>query len=116
MAKWAVVRSSAIGQIADIHKTNNRAVIKDQQMINTEVNMALNEIVRIGSMPFSFCQRAIEEQIHKEFQGAFDELERASGQEKIEAAGRLNRAVRKLYDFVGYGKMPHDLQFKRPKC
>jgi hypothetical protein len=61
-------------------------------------------------MPLRFPQREIEEQIHKEFRDAFDELERASGQQRIDAVARLNRAVRKLFDFVGYGKMPMDLQ------
>jgi hypothetical protein len=65
-------------------------------------------------MPFSFCQRAIEERIDKEFQAAFDELQRASGQEKVDATARLNRAVRALFDFVGYGKVPTDSQLKRP--
>ena len=59
-------------------------------------------------------QREIEKQIHKEFQAAFDELERASEQEKINATARLNWAVRRLFDFVGYGRVPMDLQFKRP--
>jgi hypothetical protein len=72
--------------------------------------------VRLETVAFGVPQRAIEKQIHKEFQDAFDALERASGQEQVDAIARLNRAVRKLYDFVGYGKMPHDLQFKRPKC
>jgi hypothetical protein len=65
-------------------------------------------------MPFRFPRREIEEQIHKEFQDAFDELERASRHHRIDAVARLNRAVRRLFDFVGYGKMPMDLQFKRP--
>ena len=65
-------------------------------------------------MPFRFPQRKIEEQIHKQFRAAFDELERASGKEKEAAAIRLNRAVRRLFDFVGYGIVPRDLQFDRP--
>ena len=60
-------------------------------------------------MPSRSPQRAIEEQIHKEFQDAFDELERVSGKEKTDATARLNRAVRRLFDFVGYGKVPRDL-------
>lgn len=67
-------------------------------------------------MLLRFPQRAIEEQIHEEFRAAFDELERASGREKIDAAVRLNRAVRRLYDFVGYDKVSQDLQSKRPAC
>ena len=60
-------------------------------------------------MLFRFPQCEIEEQIHKQFQAAFDELEPASGREKIDAAARLNRALRRLSDFVGYGKVPRDL-------
>jgi hypothetical protein len=73
--------------------------------------MALNDTVRLDSVAF---RRAIEEQIHKKFQDAFDELERASGQEKVDATARLNRAVRGLFDFVGYGKVPKNLHFKHP--
>jgi hypothetical protein len=76
--------------------------------------MTLNHIVRFDSVPFGFPQRTIEKQIHEEFQTAFDELERASGQEKVNATARLNLAVRRLFDFVGYGKLPKDLEFKRP--
>jgi hypothetical protein len=76
------------------------------------MKMALNDTMRLDSVAFGIPQTAIEEQIHKEFQDAFDELERAS--EKVDAAARLNRVVRRLFDFVGYGKMPTDLQFKRP--
>ena len=43
-----------------------------------------------------------------EHETALDELERASGREKIGAATRLNRAVRR-FDFVGYAKVPRDL-------
>jgi hypothetical protein len=60
-------------------------------------------------MTCTFSPQAIKEQVHKEFRAAFDELERASGQEKIDAAARLNRAVRRLFDFVGYGVVPRDL-------
>jgi hypothetical protein len=42
-------------------------------------------------MTCTFSPQVIKEQVHKEFRAAFDELERASGQEKIEAAARLNR-------------------------
>ena len=76
--------------------------------------MALNDTVRLDSVAFGIPQRLIEEQIHKEFQDAFDGLERASGQEQVDATARLNRAVRRLFDFVGYGKMWTDLHFKRP--
>jgi hypothetical protein len=65
-------------------------------------------------MSFDSPQRAIEEQIHKEFQDAFDEFERASGHAKVAATARLNRAVRRLFDFVGYGRVPTDSQLKRP--
>jgi len=53
----------------------------------------------------------IEEHIRKDFQAAFDEHERAPGNQKADAAVRLNRAMRRLYDFVGYGKVPPDLDF-----
>jgi hypothetical protein len=76
--------------------------------------MVLNDNVRLDSVAFDIPQSAIEEQIHKEFQDAFDGLERASRQERLDATARLNRAVRRLFDFVGYGKVPTDLQFKRP--
>jgi len=71
--------------------------------------------VRLDSVAFGVPQSAIEKQIHKEFQDAFDALERASGQGKVEATARLNRAVRRLFDFVGYGKVPTDSQLKRPE-
>jgi hypothetical protein len=64
-------------------------------------------------MPSIFPPQVIKEQVHKEFRAAFDELERASAKEKEAAAARLNRAVRRLYDFVGYGKVPQELQSPR---
>jgi hypothetical protein len=57
-----------------------------------------------------FSPQIIKEQVHNEFRAAFDELERASGKEKEAAAARLNRAVRRSYNFVGYGKVPEELQ------
>ena len=48
--------------------------------------------VRLDSVAFGVPQSAIEKQIHKEFQDAFDALERASGQGKVDATARLNRA------------------------
>ena len=65
--------------------------------------------VRLDPVAFGVPQSAIEKQIHKEFQAAFDEFERASGQAKVTATSRLNRAVRRLFDFVGYGKVPGGL-------
>jgi hypothetical protein len=88
--------------------------LKDKQVLNPDLKMALNDTGRLDSVAFGVPQRASEEQIHKEFQDAFDELERASGQEKVDATARLNLAVRRLFDFVGYGKVPTDLQFKCP--
>ena len=41
-----------------------------------------------------------------EFENAFTALEQAPEAEKPRAASRLNRAVRRLYDLIGYGKMP----------
>jgi hypothetical protein len=51
-------------------------------------------------------QQEIEEQICMEFRDAFDELKRAPEREKAEAAERLHRAVRRLYDVVGSGRVP----------
>jgi len=64
-------------------------------------------------MPSSIPQHEIEERIRQEFQAAFDELERACDKEKAGAAAHLNRAMRRLYDFVGHGEVPQDLQRKR---
>ena len=63
-------------------------------------------------LPYS-PEAEIEEHISKDFQAAFNEHELASGNQKAEAAARLNRALRRLYDFVGHGKMPADLEFRR---
>jgi len=63
-------------------------------------------------MPSRFTQHEIEKQIREEFQAAFDELERASQEEKADATDRLNRATRRLYDVVGNSKLPQDSQFK----
>ena len=57
-----------------------------------------------------FPPNVIKEQMDEEFRTAFDEVERTSGKEKQAATTRLNRAVRRLYDFVGYGKVPQDLK------
>ena len=46
------------------------------------------------------------ELVHDEFLIALDEFERAPATEKAGAAVRLNLAVRRLYDFVGHGKLP----------
>jgi hypothetical protein len=70
-------------------------------------------LARNDSMPFAFTQHEIENQIREEFRAAFDELERASGRDKAEATERLNQATRRLYDFVGYRKLPQDSQFER---
>ena len=50
----------------------------------------------------------LENRIRDEFDAAFAALEQASAEEKLGAAYRLNRAVRRVYDFVGYGKLPSD--------
>jgi hypothetical protein len=63
-------------------------------------------------MSSHFTQREIERQIREEFQAAFDELERASQEKKADAADRLNRATRRLYDFVGKRKLPKDSRLK----
>jgi hypothetical protein len=64
-------------------------------------------------MPSVFTQLEIEKQIREEFQAAFEELERASGEKRAEASERLNRATRRLYDFVGNRKLRDDSQFRR---
>lgn len=46
--------------------------------------------------------------IHRVFQDAVEELERAPGERKAEAAARLNVAMRRLYDFVASVKVPAD--------
>ena len=58
-------------------------------------------------MPSVILQPEIEDRIRREFQLALDKLEQASDKEKADATERLNRAVRRLYDFIGYGKA-HD--------
>jgi hypothetical protein len=58
-------------------------------------------------------QGEIEEEVRKEFRAAFEALQRAPEKEKAEAAARLNRAVRILYDFVGWGKVPRELPRRR---
>ena len=63
-------------------------------------------------MPSRFTQNEIEKQIREEFQAAFDELERVPQDEKADATDRLNRATRRLYDFVGNRKLPQDSRFK----
>jgi hypothetical protein len=59
-------------------------------------------------MPPVIPQNEIEEQIREEFRTAFDEWERAPENEKEAAGERLDRAIRRLYDFVGCGKVPQD--------
>ena len=63
-------------------------------------------------MPSRFTQHEIEKQIREEFRAAFDELERASQEEKADAADRLRQATRRLYDFVGSRKLPQGSRFK----
>jgi hypothetical protein len=64
-------------------------------------------------MPSVIPNHEIEDNIRKEFRAAFDELEHAQEKEKADAGARLNRAVRRLYDFVGSGKVPQDLPLRR---
>jgi len=47
---------------------------------------------------------AIEERIRSEFARAFEAWEQAPPKDKPQAESRLNRAVRRLVDFVAYGK------------
>ena len=49
---------------------------------------------------------AVESQIRTEFEEAFQALDQAPEEDKPGAESRLNRAVRLLYDMIGYGKMP----------
>ena len=48
---------------------------------------------------------AAEERIRAEFEIAWAERERASPADKLQAESRLNNAVRRLVDFVAYGKV-----------
>ena len=47
---------------------------------------------------------ALEDRIRNEFNVAFSEWEQAPPEYKVQAESRLNRAVRRLVDFVAYGK------------
>lgn len=58
-------------------------------------------------------QHEVEERIRADFRTALDELQRAPIAQRPDAAERLNCAMRRLYDFVGYGKVPADLQLTR---
>ena len=55
----------------------------------------------------------IEDRVRREFAAAWDALERAPAEEKPKAISRLNRAVRRLYDLVGHGKLPPEWRFNR---
>jgi len=55
----------------------------------------------------------LEDRIRREFRAAYDELEKASTEQKADATARLKRAMRRLYDIVGYGRVPADLQGRR---
>lgn len=59
--------------------------------------------------PTGFVQSEVEQRIRNEFACAFTALENATSTQRADAAARLNRAVRRLYDFVGYGKLADDL-------
>ncbi|HEY1241321.1 MAG TPA: hypothetical protein VGF16_12235 [Bryobacteraceae bacterium] len=52
----------------------------------------------------------IEERLRYELDEAFTAVERADEEQEARARTRLNRAVRRLYDFIGYGKIPQDWQ------
>ena len=49
---------------------------------------------------------AVEERIRNEFAIALAQLEHAAPEDKLQAQSRLNRAVRRLLDFVAHGKLP----------
>jgi hypothetical protein len=63
-------------------------------------------------MPSRFTQHETEKQIREEFRATFDELERASQEEKADAADCLKRATRRLYDFARNRKLPQDSRLK----
>jgi len=48
----------------------------------------------------------IEGRIREELAEAFALAETAAPEDRPRATVRLNRALRQLYDFVGYGKLP----------
>ena len=56
----------------------------------------------------NFFHNQVEEHIRTEFRAAFARMEHATATEKEDAAVRLNHAVRRLYDFIGHGKVPAD--------
>jgi hypothetical protein len=58
----------------------------------------------------------IEDRIRAEFSRALADLENASIENKPQATSRLNRAVRRLFDFVGYGKTPTDWRRPSERC
>jgi hypothetical protein len=65
--------------------------------------------IRVAGIKFveSYLERTdIEGQIREELAEAFDSLEHAAPEDRPRATVRLNRAVRQLYDFIGYGKLP----------
>lgn len=47
---------------------------------------------------------AVEERIRQEFATALEKWEKAPAKDKPQAESRLNKAVRRLVDFVAYGK------------
>ena len=56
-------------------------------------------------------KRELEDRIRSEFLTAFAGLKQASAEEEANAHSRLHRAVRRLYDFVGCGKLPSEWCF-----
>ena len=57
--------------------------------------------------------KTVEDLIRVEFQAAFAAVDSATGEDKPLAMARLNRAVRRLYDLVGHGKLPSDWRLSR---
>jgi len=53
----------------------------------------------------------LEDRIRGEFLAAFAGLKQAPAKDEANAQSRLNRAVRRLYDFVCYGKVPSEWRF-----
>lgn len=50
----------------------------------------------------------LDDRIRGEFLAASAGLKQASAEDEANAHSRLHRAVRRLYDFVGYGKLPSE--------
>ena len=61
-------------------------------------------------MPVTFNRNAVEHRIREDFAIAVAQLEHAQPEDKPLAETRLNRAVRRLIDLIGHGKVPTGLR------